>query len=124
MTEIKSLQQMADHVRGMGRQTRIAVAAAEDSNTLASLSRAVEEGFVHAILLGSGAKIKAVCAELELDSARFEILDVPEETEAARQAVAMVKSGQADALMKGLIGTDKFLKAVLNKEHGLLPPRR
>ena len=123
MTEIKSLQQMADHVRGMGRKTRIAVAAAEDSNTLASLSRAVEEGFVHAILLGSGAKIKEVCAELELDSARFEILDVPEETEAARQAVAMVKSGQADALMKGLIGTDKFLKAVLNKEHGLLPPK-
>ena len=74
----------------------------------------MEEGFVHAILLGSGWRALEVFAELKLDSARFEILDVPEETEAARQAVAMVKSGQADALMKGLIGTDKFLKAVLN----------
>jgi phosphate butyryltransferase len=35
----------------------------------------------------------------------------------------MVKSGEADVLMKGLVGTDKFLKAVLDKEKGLLPPK-
>jgi phosphate butyryltransferase len=35
----------------------------------------------------------------------------------------MVRGGEADVLMKGLIGTDKFLKAVLDKEKGLLPPK-
>jgi len=33
-----------------------------------------------------------------------------------------VKSGEADIVMKGLVGTDKFLKAVMNKEHGIMIP--
>ena len=35
----------------------------------------------------------------------------------------MVREGQGDFLMKGLCSTDKFLRAILNKETGLLPPK-
>lgn len=44
-----------------------------------------------------------------------------EPEQAAREAVALIKSGKADVLMKGLIGTDQLLRAVLNKEDGILP---
>jgi phosphotransacetylase len=32
-----------------------------------------------------------------------------------------VRNGEADVIMKGIINTDVLLRAVLNKEHGLLP---
>ena len=45
------------------------------------------------------------------------------ELKAVAQAVQIVKDGQGDFLMKGLCSTDKFLRAILNKETGLLPPK-
>ena len=120
---IKSLNELAEHVKSLGKRTRVAVAMAEDSNTLGAILRAEAEAFVSPILIGSEAKIRSLCAKegLELGSSR--IIDIPDEASAAKEAVRMVRSGEADVLMKGLIGTDKFLKSVLNKETGLLPPK-
>ena len=42
---------------------------------------------------------------------------------AVAEAVRMVHDGEGDVLMKGLCSTDKFLRAILNKETGLLPPK-
>ena len=42
---------------------------------------------------------------------------------AVAQAVQLVHDGEGDVLMKGLCSTDKFLRAILNKENGLLPPK-
>ena len=41
---------------------------------------------------------------------------------ASSEAVRLAKSGEADIVMKGLVGTDKFLKAVMDKEKGLMLP--
>lgn len=124
MKPIRSLEELARHVRGLGTKTRIAVAAAEDPNTLSSIARAVSEGFAQGILLGDEERIRAVCAAERIDPTLFEIRPVADPGDAAIEAVKMTRSGEADVLMKGLVGTDKFLKAVLNKETGLLPPRR
>ena len=43
--------------------------------------------------------------------------------ESIKEAVRMVREGEGDFLMKGLCSTDKFLRAILNKETGLLPPK-
>ncbi len=123
MAQIRKLSQLAEFVRGRGTKTRIAVAAGEDANTLASIARSVQEGFVHGILLGAKPRIEAVCAQEMIDSSLFEIRDISNEAQAVSEAVDMVRSGAADVLMKGLVGTDKFLKAVLHKERGLLPPK-
>lgn len=40
---------------------------------------------------------------------------------AAQKAVAMIRRGDGNVLMKGLISTDILLKAILNKVSGLLP---
>lgn len=120
---ITRLSELADHVKAKGTKTRIAVAVAEDSNTLGAILRAEQEGFVLPILLGSVERIRSLCAAEGLDLGQSTLIDIPDEVAATREAVRMVRSGEADVLMKGLIGTDKFLKAVLNKEQGLLPPK-
>ena len=122
MKPITKLSELADHVRSQGRKTRVAVAVAEDQNTLSSIARAVSEGWAHALLHGRQARIEEVCRAEGLDPALFEIIDHPDEHSATAEATRQVRSGEADVLMKGLVGTDKFLKAVLNKHKGLLPP--
>ncbi|MDZ4121336.1 MAG: phosphate acyltransferase, partial [Candidatus Cloacimonadaceae bacterium] len=120
---IKSLNELAEYVKSSGVKTRIAVACAEDQNTLGAIARAVQDGFVHGILLGSRQKILSVCSSESIDASIFEIIDVSDASKATVEAVRMVKENEADVLMKGLVGTDKFLKAVLDKQKGLLPPK-
>lgn len=123
MEPIKSLDQLALHVQALGTKTRIAVACGEDQNTIGALARAVRENFVSGILLGSASKISKVCEAEGIDPAIFEIIDLESDVAATKEAVRMVRENEADVLMKGLVGTDKFLKAVLDKQKGLLPPK-
>ena len=44
--------------------------------------------------------------------------------DSSAKAVALVREGRADMIMKGIVNTDNVLRAILNKEHGLLPKGR
>jgi len=123
MNTITSLDQMVKHLCGIGVNKRIAVAVAEDENTIGALIEAKEMGFATPILIGNKSKIIDVLAGANAKAGDFKIVDVPDHANAAKEAVRMVRMEEADVLMKGLIGTDKFLKAVLDKEKGLLPPK-
>lgn len=113
---------MAESVKASGHKYRIAVAWAQDTNTIGSIYKAVEEGFVDAILIGDRKAIIGTCISKGCDLSMITILDAPDDVTAAEMAVAMTTAGEADVVMKGLVGTDKFLKAVMNKEKGLLIP--
>ncbi|MDD2331285.1 MAG: phosphate acyltransferase [Candidatus Cloacimonetes bacterium] len=119
---ISSFQDLTSYLKSGHRKTKIAVANGEDRNTLGALARAVNEGFIAGILLGPKDRIGQACRNEQIDPLLFTIIDYDPDN-AVREAVRMVKSGEADVLMKGLIGTDKFLKAVLDKEKGLLLPK-
>jgi len=114
---------MADVVRMSGIRRKIAVAWAQDPNTVGSLHRAVKEGFAEAIMIGNPDSILSTCGVTGIDPGLFTIVGADDERSAAETAVAMTRSGEADIVMKGLVGTDKFLRAVLDKEKGLLPPK-
>ncbi|MDM8004277.1 MAG: phosphate acyltransferase [Bacteroidota bacterium] len=120
---ITSLGQMAEAVRSSGIRKKIAVAWAQDPNTVGSLFRAVREGFAEAFMIGSREKIISTCRETGAEPDLFTIVDADNEKDAAEMAVAMTRSGEADVVMKGLVGTDKFLRAVMDREKGLLPPK-
>ena len=85
-----------------------------------AIKRAVEEGFASFLLVGD-ARLLHSYTELSIYSDNDEIIDIPDSDEAAREAVRLVRSGKADILMKELINTDNLLRAILDKEHGLLP---
>jgi phosphate butyryltransferase len=120
---ITSLRQMAEDVRSSGVRKKIAVAWAQDPNTVGSLYRAAGEGFAEPFMIGRRERIIDTCRQTGADPDLFTIIDADDEKDAAEMAVAITRSGEADIVMKGLVGTDKFLRAVMDKEKGLLPPR-
>jgi phosphate butyryltransferase len=119
---IRSLDQMVEKVLSLKKKRRIAVAWAQDANTTEAINRAVKDGFAEAIMIGKSKEIIKVCNDHSVDPSGFTIVDVPNETLASSEAVRLVKSGDADVVMKGLVGTDKFLKAVMDRENGLMLP--
>jgi len=102
---------------------KMVAAWAVDEHTIEAAGKAVDMGFVKATLVGDKGMIESVCSQLGMDAAKFEIVDEPVELKAVAKAVQMVHDGEGDVLMKGLCSTDKFLRAILNKETGLLPPK-
>jgi phosphate butyryltransferase len=119
---IKSLDQMVEKVLSLKRKFRIAVAWAQDSNTIGAIQKAVTYGFAEAIMIGKESEIIRLCHSLSINKDIFTIIGAENENKASQEAVQLVKSGQADIVMKGLVGTDKFLKAVMDKEYGLMLP--
>ncbi len=98
---------------------RVAVAAAHDDAVLAAVRDARERGIAEFVLIGDQARLKALAGPTGVDLAGVEVIHEPDVRQAARRAAAMVGSGQADMLMKGLIGTGDFLRALLDKDLGL-----
>lgn len=113
---------MEEMVLGLGRKHRIAIAWASDTNTLSAVSNAVKKGIAEAFLIGKSFDIKEACKSEGIDAALFSIVESSDEGKASTEAVRMVRTGEADIVMKGLVGTDKFLKAVMHKENGLMLP--
>lgn len=96
---------------------------AVDEHTIEACAKATQLGFVKVTLVGDEALISKTCQQLGIDTGMFEIVNEPVELKAVAKAVQLVHDGQGDVLMKGLCSTDKFLRAILNKETGLLPPK-
>lgn len=119
---IKSLQQLEEKVLSLKRKHRIAVAWAQDTNTIGAIDKAVKKGFAEALLLGNKAEIIKTCIAEGINEKNFNIIECEDETFAAAEAVRLAKDGEADVVMKGLVGTDKFLKAVMDKEKGIMLP--
>ncbi len=113
---------MVEKVLSLKRKFRIAVAWAHDSNTFRAIQIAVANGIVEAIMIGNTRAIVNLCNSLSINKNSFKIIDSENEVIASQNAVELVKSGDADIVMKGLVGTDKFLKAVMDKENGLMLP--
>jgi len=95
------------------------VVSANDSHTISAVNLAIDEGLIEAVLIGDHAEISSICDENNFDPSRFRIIHQPNDHEAALLAVEMINRGDGDILMKGLISTDQFMKAVLNRENGL-----
>ena len=106
------------------KKHRIAVAWAQDTNTIGAISKAVKKGFIEAMLIGDPPAIKKICGSENIDFRKFTIIESANEARSAAEAVRLAKTGEADIVMKGLVGTDKFLKAVMDKENGLCFPMR
>jgi len=98
---------------------KVSVAVAQDTHVLEAVKVAKERKIADAILVGDADKIKACAAEIDMDLSTYGIVDIKDDTEAARKAVSLVSDGTADMYLKGSIDTKGFLKSVLDKEVGL-----
>jgi phosphate butyryltransferase len=95
------------------------VAAAQDDAVLEAVQGAHKQKLADFTLVGDIDKIKATADKLGITLNDVQMIHEPDDRKAAYRAVALVSSGEADVLMKGLINTADFLRAVLDKEIGL-----
>ena len=121
MTVIKELDQIFDVLKEKEKKRLVAVYA-NDEHTIEAVNQAVDLDIIDGILVGDKEKIKLVCKDLAIDLSKFRIVDEPNEVLAASRSVQMIHEGEGDLIMKGLVSTDKYMRALLNKENGLLPP--
>lgn len=119
---IRSFYQIEEKVLALKKKHRIAVAWAQDTNTIGAIHNAVKKGFIDAIMIGRSVEIIKICSDAGIDIKLFTIIESDNETSASREAVRLAKTNEADIVMKGLIGTEKFLKSVMDKENGLMIP--
>ena len=116
---IHKLSELIDRAKSKPKR-KIAVAAAEDEPVLKSIMSAMKEGIVTPILIGNKAEIENIALSIDFDLSDVQIIHNDKgANESARIAVSMVKSGEADILMKGFVSTGALLKAVLDKDNGL-----
>ena len=122
MESIASFAELTAHLTRINCRKRMAVANAVDSHTLEAVLQAVDLGIIEAFLIGDVASIESPELFEHNLSPHIHIIDRPEVLDATLEAVRMVKSGEADILMKGLVNTDVLLRAILDKEKGIIPP--
>ncbi|TKG97167.1 bifunctional enoyl-CoA hydratase/phosphate acetyltransferase [Puteibacter caeruleilacunae] len=120
--KIAKLEDIYPHIRGMQKR-RLVVANPVDHHSLGAVAKAVELGLVDAVLVGDESRIKEVCMELGISTDKFQIEHVDATENPAQRAVQLIHEGAGEVLMKGLVNTDVYMRAILNKEHGLLPAK-
>jgi phosphotransacetylase len=101
-----------------------AVAHPCEASALAGALEAGELGLIVPILVGPAAKIAEVAkaAKVEIGAAR--IVDAPHSHASAAKAVELVRTGEAELLMKGSLHTDELMAAVVARDGGLRTARR
>lgn len=119
-----NLERLADlfvYTKTLRKRMLVAVNAV-DLHTLEAISEAVNLGIVTGVVTGNRGKIIEQCQANHIDYQKIKIIHAESEEEAAQLAVAEVKRTPDSILMKGLISSDKYMRAILNKETGLLLP--
>ena len=119
----KKYQLLIERCRSLPPATA-AVAHPCDRSSLEGAIDAARLGLIAPTLVGPAARIAAVAAECRLDISPYPVIDAAFSQEAAEKAVALVRSGQAEILMKGSLHTDELLGAVVKRETGLRTARR
>ena len=120
---ITKLDDLLELVKTKGKKKLVA-AYANDSHTIGAVSAAVDKGIVDATLVGDIDTIKQICAEEGINPDKFELVQEADENKAGVKAVSLIREGKGDILMKGLLSTDKYMRAILNKETGLMPGKK
>jgi len=95
-----------------------------DQVSLQGAIESAESNLIVPILVGPEARIRAVAEAHGIGLGKIRIIDMPHSHAAAEQAVALVRAGEAEVLMKGSLHTDEILSAVLNKATGIRTERR
>lgn len=116
---IKVFEEIAEKAKKIGPKT-MAVAVCQDEDILKSVNYAYEQGIVNPILIGDRKATEKIAKDLGIDLSRFELIDVEDKKEACKLAVKTVHDKKADMVMKGFTDTSMILRAVLDKQEGLM----
>jgi phosphate acetyltransferase len=95
-----------------------------DQVSLEGAVDAARAGLITPLLIGPESKIRSVAEEFGLDLTGLTIIDTQHSHESAEKSVALCRSGEAEALMKGSLHTDEMMHEVASRDRGLRSSRR
>lgn len=119
---IRKLDDIVVAAKAKGRK-RLIVAYGQDAHTIEAVHNAIQAGLVEATLIGDPDEIAKVCTTLGFDQNLFKVVPETNDVKCVQRAVQLITQGQGDVLMKGLVSTDKYMRGILNKDAGLVPPK-
>ena len=116
-------ERMLSLARGL-EPVEMAVAHPCDRESLKGPIIAFHEGIIEPILVGPETKIRSVAEEFGIDLNGVRIVNARHSHDAAAMAVSLVRTGDAEALMKGSLHTDELMAEVVSRASGLRTERR
>lgn len=114
----KSIEELVTAARSEG-PAKIAVAAGHDPDVIEALKEAQAMGLAEGIFVGNSNRIQFLAEKVGFKIRSEQILNEPDEAQAALKAIALIREGKASLLMKGKINTATLIRAVLDREGGL-----
>lgn len=119
---LSRLEDLIEMVKSKPKK-KVIVSFAQEENTIIACRDAVNLGFADITLIGNEEEILQICSNNNVNPELFTIVNETEDIAAAQKSIDMIKAGNGDVLMKGLISTDRLLKCILNKDSGLMLPK-
>lgn len=116
---IFDLNKLFDSLKGENRR-RLVIANGIDAHSIEAASFVQKEGMVIVTITGNKDHFEEQCKLVNISSDDFKFINCTSEEEAIICAIDLVNDNGADLIMKGLVNSDKFLKAIVNKQNGLL----
>lgn len=117
--QLTKLKQIFEFIESREKKNLV-VAWAMDEHTVEAASRAVEMNLVKATLVGDKNTIINICEKVSVDPFKFNIVNENSDTSAVAKSVELINQHEGNLLMKGNLSTDKYMRAILNKERGLM----
>ncbi len=115
---LSNFEEIKNRVKSLEKQN-VVIVCADDEEVLAAVRQAQDEGLIKATLTGDQASITKKAKDNNISLDGLDIINEPNPVKAAELSCQLVRENKAQVIMKGLIDTSKFMKAILNKEKGL-----
>ncbi|KAF7599335.1 MAG: enoyl-CoA hydratase [Candidatus Dactylopiibacterium carminicum] len=103
---------------------RVAVAHPCDAESLKGALQAKREGLIIPVLVGPETRIRATAEQIGESLEGCRLVDTEHSVQSAETAVALVRAGEVEALMKGSLHTDELMSQVVHKTTGIRTGRR
>ena len=114
--EYSVFQHMFEYVKGLNKMKRIAVAGADNLESLKAFRKLKDLGIADFILIGPVDRIDKLAHENNIDISDFEIIDKKKDADIATHAAELVKMRVADIFYKGGLNPITVLKAIFEDE--------
>ena len=99
---------------------RVVLTAAEDSSSLKALDNAMKLGCASPVVVGDEGQIREIMERAGIDPKGYVFHDVSGQEAKAERSVELIRNGEAEILMKGMLPTSAFLGPLFNRGTGLI----
>ncbi len=117
---MKNIEDMIKTAKAKESGKRVVIAGGDEQEVLEAMEKARQEIDAVGILVGNLDSIKRVAEKSGVDLRHYEVVDVHDHRKMLQRAVDIIRRGDGDILMKGLVSTSTFMRAALNRESGIV----